>query len=612
MPPLKDITAPTYLAEAEAAVKSPSYLQGTGRVDRVPVSAAEWLDSRYLSNRSGDTFWREETRAAWESIVDDPTVEEVILDGSIGWGKTHFARLLVMRWAYEISCLASPGETFLGDPTAVLKFAAMSVKGKKSRETFFDRLRKMVDLTPYFGEEAPYNDSWDTARILTAMHFATCGFKIEPVVTNIGAVISDDLFVFVLDEANFLPRVKGSRRATDSEVASRTDGIWSAAAEYIGKAKKRIRSRFLTGGRCYGKVLILSSSIDDNDITEERRASALAAGTLGGKVRYLSKSIWEGKPPGTYSSETFVLDLGNRGRPPKVLKPDVDPIGKTIDVPVDLLTDFEDKPVLATRELAGRRSAPMNLWLQGVENLDDIWDRARRDPMEFLQTSGELRCDREAMSYRPGNVGWVPQHHQDLPRVVHIDLSQTTDRTGISMGCSPGEVSVDTRDPATGEVVSVQVPKVHADFTLAVQAPGGGRIDMIEIESFVLGMVVLGFDIRLVTFDTYQSSRVMETFESHGITTKVLSVDKYAEPYVTLRRAIRVGALSVPHSEVLERELSVLVEEARSGKVDHPPDGSKDVADSLAGVTHALNHPDYLKWAIERGGGHSAIAPLPM
>lgn len=604
------VTPPSYVTgDRGPRVRSPSYLPGAGRKDRKPAPAEEWLKSRYLSGRLWDTFWRDETREAFCSIVDSPDVEEVILDGSIGWGKSHFARALVMRWVYELTCLASPGETFLSNPTAQVKMALMSVKQEKAREVLFDRLKGMIDRVPYFEREAKYNDDWDTSRLLTSLVFRECGLRVEPVVSNIGSVISDDLICFVLDEANFLPRVQNSKRALDAEAAARVgDGAWSAAREFVSKARTRMRSRFLKGGRCWAKLLVLSSSIDDNDFTLERITDAEKAGELGTRVRYVSKSIWDGKAPGTYSTETFRVDLGARGRPPRVLRPEEVPAGEVIDVPVDLRTDFVDNPVLAVRELAGRRAAPRNVWLTDDEALKRAWDQERRPPCEPVQFSGELIVDREALVVRLPRVAiWEPRYHPGLPRVAHIDLSSTGDATGISMGCCPEVMEAVVRDRVSGETMSVPVPRVHIDFALQVVPPPGGRIDIIEVEEFLLLMMAMGFDLRLVTFDQFQSERSIQSFERAGIPSRRLSLDRYPEPYGTFRRVLRMDGASLPWSPVLDRELRDLLEDSGTGKVDHPAKGSKDVADSVAGVVHALVHPDYLKWALERTGQASAL-----
>jgi hypothetical protein len=622
MAPTSIIQPPVYKigsSDMKHGVKAPSYLPGSGLKDKEPVCAEEWLKSKYLSNCSWNTFWRDETARQFCRIVDSPDTEEVILDGSIGWGKSHFGRLLVMRRIYELTCMANPGMTLLGNPVASLKIALMSVKGKKSREVLFDKLKAMIDATPYFQREARYNVTEDTARLITVLKFER-GITLEPVVSNIGAVISDDLVGFLLDEANFLPKVRGSKRAISDDQEVSPDGIWSAAREFAENADTRMRSRFMKNGKYHGRLWIISSSVDDSDFTEARRLQAEIDGRLDKQVIYISKSLWEGNAPGTYSDETFDLDLGKRGAPPRILPAGEPPIGEVIQVPINFKNIFRDRPIAATREIAGRRSAPRNVWLTDDTVLKRAWDPERRTPCRPVQISGDpIRVDPNGLAFRDVLRGglWRPRHYPDLPRVAHIDLSITGDGTGISMGCSPGMIEIPIMDHEGGELVVV-IPKVHVDFTLRVLPPIGGRIDFIEIERFILMLRTYGFLISLVTFDAYQSERSIQTFEAAGIPSRRLSVDKNPMPYMTLARVLRAvddegaPAISVPYSEALEGELTKLIEDARTGIVDHPPNGSKDIADSLAAVSHALVDPNYLPWALSRVGGAANIPSLPL
>ncbi len=602
------IQPPTFMTgRASATIRPPSFVPGQDRQDKPIIPCEEWLKSNYYTGKLWGNFWRESTAYEFCELVDDPNVEEVILDGSIGWGKSFFARAYMLRFIYEITTRANPGQFFLGNPTSVVQIALMSVKKEKARKILFDQLRTMMDKIPYFQREARYNSQWETSRLLTEIKFDDIGLVVKPVVTNVGAVISDDMIGFALDEANFLPKVKNSKRALDAESSSRAGGgVWSAAREFIKKARTRIRSRFLKNGRCWGRVMILSSSIDDNDFTEERRRIADQRGDLGSKVRYVSKSLWEGKAQGTYSARRFHVDMGRRGIPPRILPEGEEAYGEVFEVPEDFRVDFEDDPVLATRELAGRRTAPKEVWLRDSASLEESWDRDRDEPGEPVQISGQLSIRRAALVSRESRR-WEPRYFPELPRVVHIDLSSTGDRTGIAMGCTPGYTTIEIRDRQTGGIREVKIAKLHCDFALGISPPPGGRIDILEIEDFVFNLGAMGFDVVLATFDQYQSERSIQSFEDAGIRSLRLSVER-PTPYLNLRRTIRKGALSMPYNAELERELTNLLEDSRSGKVDHPPRGSKDIADALAGICHAVNETKYLEKTIDTLGG---LGPLP-
>ena len=73
---------------------------------------------------------------------------------------------------------------------------------------------------------------------------------------------------------------------------------------------------------------------------------------------------------------------------------------------------------------------------------------------------------------------------------------------------------------------------------------------------------------------------------------KLVSLDRKPDGYLSLRSAINEQRLMLPSDmPTVEKELINLERDNQTGKVDHPPDGSKDIADSLAGaVFNASEH----------------------
>ena len=55
-----------------------------------------------------------------------------------------------------------------------------------------------------------------------------------------------------------------------------------------------------------------------------------------------------------------------------------------------------------------------------------------------------------------------------------------------------------------------------------------------------------------------------------------------------LKTALYDRRVELPEHDILLRELLALERDARTGRVDHPPRGSKDLADGLAGVVYGL------------------------
>jgi hypothetical protein len=86
--------------------------------------------------------------------------------------------------------------------------------------------------------------------------------------------------------------------------------------------------------------------------------------------------------------------------------------------------------------------------------------------------------------------------------------------------------------------------------------------------------------------------------ERRRIMTELISVDKQVHPYHDLREAIYENRIAFPRytvrlraddvevTEIAVKELMELVD--NGNKIDHPEGGSKDIADSMAGVAFNL------------------------
>lgn len=70
--------------------------------------------------------------------------------------------------------------------------------------------------------------------------------------------------------------------------------------------------------------------------------------------------------------------------------------------------------------------------------------------------------------------------------------------------------------------------------------------------------------------------------------TGLQSVDRSSVPYKNLRDAIYDGRLRIYYQDILVDELISLEYDEKKDKVDHPPKGTKDVADALCGAYWTL------------------------
>lgn len=92
----------------------------------------------------------------------------------------------------------------------------------------------------------------------------------------------------------------------------------------------------------------------------------------------------------------------------------------------------------------------------------------------------------------------------------------------------------------------------------------------------------------MISADTYQSAPVLQELTTAGFKTQVLSVDrtnsdKICEPYYYLKSALYDQRIKVYKKCDLLTEELVNLERTSTGKIDHPPKGSKDQADAVCG-----------------------------
>jgi len=99
----------------------------------------------------------------------------------------------------------------------------------------------------------------------------------------------------------------------------------------------------------------------------------------------------------------------------------------------------------------------------------------------------------------------------------------------------------------------------------------------------VIALIQRGRKIEKVTFDQFQSYDSIQILENYGINCDIQSVDTSLVPYSSFKEGIYSDSVICPHHEIAKKELKKLVL-VKQKKVDHPKNGSKDVADAMCGA----------------------------
>ena len=191
---------------------------------------------------------------------------------------------------------------------------------------------------------------------------------------------------------------------------------------------------------------------------------------------------------------------------------------------------------------------------------------------------------------------------------VHVDLAKGTeygDLCGLVLGHAIRNQEIKINDEYVRELIKAegfQISRfkgqkqvsVILDLILQIKARPGQEIIFDEVRKFLQSLKHIGFNIKMVTFDGWQSLDSIQTLKAAGIKSETLSVDRNSEAYDTLKGQIYKGLCDYYEHSIFIREAEELIRKP-NGKIDHPDlsyrrsleegrkEGSKDVSDAAAG-----------------------------
>ena len=268
-----------------------------------------------------------------------------------------------------------------------------------------------------------------------------------------------------------------------------------------------------------------------------------------------------------------------------------------MDVPVEYKPAFEKDILGAMRDIAGRNVKMIDRFLPDDERIDYVFESGKNIPIPFggrfdLGIPADVLNNVVKPLELVRRVGDDPvlKFHPEAGRFVHIDLSSVNDSTGFCI-CHVGELrEVERRierEDNTIEIVREVVPEVYIDVVLRIVPPERGEIEFEEIRSLIHRFTEeCGMRFAKITFDLYQSRDSQQLLRKKfgDDVVSPLSVDRTPDPYLILKETINEKRLHSYFYAPLAMEMRTIVVNPRNKKIDHPPNGSKDVADAVAGA----------------------------
>lgn len=542
--------------------------------DHFPVGTREFIESPAYLNMKGQVFPK--LLDDLEELFDSKQYNEAILSGGIGWGKSTFAEIALLRMVYEVSCLKNPQKIYGLADGSVIAFMNVSINLAHAKNVVFTGVKNKINNSGYFKHKFPYD-----ASLKSEIRFPK-DIWIAPAASNEGGVIGLNVFGGVLDEVNFMAVIENSKQATDGTTYDQATQLHNAMI-------RRMKSRFLMNGKLPGVLLSISSSRYPDDFTEVRVKQAIENNEEDVFIRRYSQ--WGSKPPERYSGITFQVCLGDALVRPHIVETDeqkklIEEKDLTvIDVPEEYLRDFKIDIDMAIRDIAGYPTLSIRPFIQQKEKLFDAVQRGEalgfKHPMSqevtTLQDGAALQIPEEWLKYK------------DRPHFIHIDLGLSGDGCGIGVAFQSGMKEVIRRND-DGVVFKEQAPEIVVPMALRVVAPKDGQVQIGDVRALVYELLSYGINIRKVTFDQFQSADSIQQLKRKGIESENLSVDSKLDPYNSYRDALYEDRLHMYNYVPLIEESTRLEMNEEKRKVDHPPSGSKDVSDGVAGaVFHAIH-----------------------
>lgn len=536
-----------------------------------PATIKEFLGERYLNIYDKV---RPGVRGALVDIFGkevDPTrisadYERAMLTGAIGIGKTTFASIALPYMAHWVLCLSDPQEFFGLLPGSRIAFMQMSTSEQNAREVVFGDIFARIDHSAWF-KKYPRDP-----KFTKQIRFTQKDIWILPGDSLDTTFEGYNILGGIIDEMD-------SHRVTKEK---------DYAEDGYNTIESRISSRFVdeVNGGHKGLLILIGQMKKSHGFAARKYKEFLD----DPKAHVTRMSIWESLGWNKFldksgNHDSFWYDPKRKQVIPKEFVPLLEDKDHLIEVPNAYVKNFVNNPVKALKDLAG---IPPNV----EDAFINLEDRVNSCVDRWVEHHKGSESPVDTNPRRPQFAEWFKANGDPRKRVMHIDLATSGD--GDALGMAMGHVSEMITDDN-----DERKPYIVIDFLMRIKVPSGSEILLSDVRKYIYDVRdELGFRLVEVTLDGFNSIDTMQQLRKKKFSASYLSVDRNTLPYEDLRDAIYEQRIEFPRYmtylnagdyetvQITVRELLALQDTGK--KIDHPPKGSKDVADALAGVTSTL------------------------
>lgn len=560
------------------------YFSALKNFKTIPVTIDEFIESNeFLGDKV--SVWdelRPDLRASNpDTFTGEQPIHEVLMSGATGTGKTVCSTITCAYQLYLQLLAKNPHQLFgLMQSTPIVN-VFMSVRQRIADRVIYRPFRNLfLDM-----EWTRRNVIYDTAKE-SELFFPDKNVLVIPVNAVVESILGQAIIGGIIDELNFMEVTAESKKIAGSRG---NGGRFDQAEEIYNQASRRRRRSFKTRGVSIGTLCVISSVRYKGDFMA-RRVKTLQDIPEPNVIAFNHKQ-YEVQPQENFCGDKFRLLIGNDKHPTKVLEENEIagthyPINSTVEeVPVEYRTDFLKDPENALRDIIGMATDSISAFIGKRNKLIDMFERGEEKGLKSIVHKQNVILSEEGMPTI--NEDNLPSEADrvDHCRFVHVDLSISGDSCGIAMVKHTGFANkISANDPDTIE----RLPTFDCELAVSIKPDKLNHIDISEIRKWILRLInKYGYNIYYVTYDGFQSYESVQMFNKAGVRSKNISMDKTIEPYMAYRDIIYQDRIDSVPNELLQYELQTLEHLEIKGKIDHPPKGSKDIADAVCGAIYA-------------------------
>jgi len=477
-------------------------------------------------------FGEEEGSKRWKQ-----TCNEVIFQLGKGSGKDYVSTIACAYVVYLLLCLKDPAKYYGKPPGDSIDIINIAINAVQANRVFFKGFTTRIERAPWFqGQyDAKANSiEFDKAITVHSGHSQRESWE------------GYNVLIVFLDEIS----------GFDIESTSGNEQAKTAGAIYR-MYRASVDSRFPD----YGKVILLSFPRYKNDFIQQRYNEVVAEKETVFRSHQFKV---DNDLPDDIEENKFTIEWEEDHiiayNIPKVFalkRPtwEVNPTRKIEDFTIAFYSD----PVDALSRFACMPPDAMDAFFKSREKIEAAFN----NPNSGVDEGGRF-------------AEWF-QPDEDKMYFVHVDLAQKHDHCAVALSHVESWVSMKIADKMTNAA-----PKVIIDAVRWWTPTSDKSVDFSEVKDYILQLRQRGFNLRLVTFDRWNSFDLMNELKVYGINTEILSVAK--KHYEDFAMVVTEERVHGPRIELLTDELLQL--RIIKGKVDHPRKGSKDLADAVCGAIY--------------------------